>query len=75
MDFRNDELLRENSAALKRVAEQTATENKSLVHISSQSASDSRTMRIATVIAMVYLPASLSMVSFTRPLLSSAVSS
>ncbi|KAF8526173.1 hypothetical protein BDD12DRAFT_985012 [Trichophaea hybrida] len=59
MDFRNDELLRVNSYSLKDVAKETASENKAMVTIAKQSLSDSRMVKITTVIATIYLPLSL----------------
>lgn len=38
-----------------------------MVSLADRTARDSRTMRIATVIAILYLPANLVMVSFLQP--------
>ncbi|KAF8245659.1 hypothetical protein K440DRAFT_662644 [Wilcoxina mikolae CBS 423.85] len=59
MDFRNDELLRANSISLKELAHETARENKAMLTIACKSKADSRTMKIATLIATIYLPISL----------------
>lgn len=59
MDFRNDEQLEENSRTMKSLASETVLENRAMVTIANQTMADSRTMKIATVIATIYLPASL----------------
>ncbi|KAF8541202.1 hypothetical protein BDD12DRAFT_529067 [Trichophaea hybrida] len=59
MDFRNDELLRVNSVSLKELADETARENKAMLTIARKSKADSRTVKIATLIATIYLPISL----------------
>jgi hypothetical protein len=64
MDFRNDELLRVNSNSLKEIADETASENKTMVSLASKSRADSRTMRIATLIGTIYASISLVTVSF-----------
>jgi len=64
MDFRNDELLHVNSDSLKEIANETARENKAMLIIARKSKADSKTMKIATLIATIYLPVSLVTVSF-----------
>lgn len=59
MDFRHDELVRQNGDSLRLISEQTASDNKNMVAVAHEAAADSRTMKIATIIAMIYLPASL----------------
>ena len=63
MRFRNDELLFKNSVSLKEIADETASENKAMVSMTGQFVVDSRTTKLATLIATVYLPASLLTVS------------
>ncbi|KAA8903439.1 hypothetical protein FN846DRAFT_908089 [Sphaerosporella brunnea] len=59
MDFRNDELLQENTDSMRVLAGETVSENKAMVTIANKSAADSRTVTIATVIALIYVPVSL----------------
>ena len=63
MDFRNDELVRENSNSLRALAGDTVSGNRALVTIAVQSMADSRIIKIATMIGVIYLPASLVTVS------------
>lgn len=51
-----------NGAKLTQIAQADSIETKVMVSLADATARDSRMMRIATVIAMVYLPASLVMV-------------
>lgn len=53
-----------NGLGLKEIALMNAAETKVMISLASQSSQDSRTMRIATVIAMFYLPANLVMVHY-----------
>lgn len=69
MDFRHDELVRQNGDSLRLISEQTASDNKNMVAVAHEAAADSRTMKIATIIAMIYLPASLVAVSSPLPFL------
>ena len=56
MDFRNDELLRKNGTSLKDLANKTANENKAMLAITRKAKADSRMMKIATLVAAVFLP-------------------
>lgn len=62
LTFRGQELQYENSLKLTQLAEADAVENKDMAILADLTYRDSRTMRIATVIAMFYLPANLVMV-------------
>lgn len=53
-----------NGVRLAQIAQADSTETKVMVSLADRTSRDSRTMRIATVIAMLYLPASLVMVRF-----------
>ncbi|KAF3281128.1 hypothetical protein TWF970_002300 [Orbilia oligospora] len=72
LDFRNQDSLKENGVQLKAVAQAnrqeaqaSAMEAHHMADIARQTYADSRTMRIATVIALIYLPASLVMAFFS----------
>ncbi|KAF3198563.1 hypothetical protein TWF106_004554 [Orbilia oligospora] len=72
LDFRNQDSLKENGVQLKAVAQAnrqeaqaSAIEAHHMADIARQTYADSRTMRIATVIALIYLPASLVMAFFS----------
>jgi hypothetical protein len=52
-----------NGMELTRIAHAQSVETKVMVSLADKTRQDSRTMRIATVIAMLYLPANLVMVS------------
>lgn len=54
--------MRNNGMRLTQIAQADSIETKFMVSISNKMYEDSRTMRIATVIAMLYLPANLVMV-------------
>ena len=56
MDFRNDELLRANGISLKELADKSAQENEAMLAIARKAKADSRTMKIASLVATVYLP-------------------
>lgn len=56
------ELMHHNSMELTRIAYAQSVETKLMVSLADRTRQDSRTMRIATVIAMLYLPANLVMV-------------
>lgn len=62
LTFRGQELQHENSLKLTQLAQADAVENKDMAILADLTYRDSRTMRIATVIAMFYLPANLVMV-------------
>lgn len=63
INSKNQELLANNGLHLSRLTETSQNDSKTLVSIASDSSHDSQTTRIATIIAMVYLPASLVLVS------------
>ena len=65
--FRDQELLYDNGLSLTRIGQADALEKKFMVVLADKNARDSRTVRIATVIAILYLPANLVMVSFFEP--------
>ncbi len=52
----------DNGVKLAQLAQSDATEKKIMVVLANKTAEDSRTMRIATIVAMFYLPANLVMV-------------
>lgn len=52
----------DNGVKLAQLAQSDATEKKIMVMLANKTAEDSRTMRIATIVAMFYLPANLVMV-------------
>ena len=56
-------MLRNNGTQLHRIAEDNARETLAMADMAKRTHTDSRTMRIATVIALVYLPANLMLVS------------
>lgn len=62
LKFHGQELMQLNGARLTQIVQADSAENKVIVSLADATARDSRTMRIATVIAMVYLPANLMMV-------------
>jgi hypothetical protein len=51
-----------NGLALQHLGQAAAQDNQNLAKLTEETQKDSRTMRIATVIAIVYLPANLVMV-------------
>ena len=59
LDLRNDEIVHQSGSTLSALAKEAALENKAMVSLAHQSLSDSLKMKVATVIAMFYLPASL----------------
>jgi hypothetical protein len=63
LSFRDQELLNMNSAQLKQIAEADQKEKGAIAEIARWTAEDSRNVRVATIIALIYLPASLVMVS------------
>lgn len=65
IDFRNQGLLTENGAQLHRIAENNSRETRLMADTANLTYKDSRTMRIATVIALIYLPANLVMSFFS----------
>ncbi|ETS86983.1 hypothetical protein PFICI_00811 [Pestalotiopsis fici W106-1] len=65
LKFRGQELLHDNGVRLAQIAQADSVENKTMLSLADKTAQDSRTMRIATLIAMVYLPANLVMAFFS----------
>lgn len=65
--FRGQELQHENGLKLTQLVQADAVENKDMAILADLTYKDSRTMRIATVIAMFYLPANLVMVCRLAP--------
>lgn len=63
MDLRNDSLIRTDTLSSIELAGRSVTENRAMVNIASQTAMDSHVTKIASLIALVYLPASLVTVS------------
>jgi hypothetical protein len=63
LDLRNQEIFNGNSAQLHRISENNAKETQLMADIAKRTYSDSRTVRIATIIALIYLPANLVTVS------------
>lgn len=68
LDFRNDEAMEGNSSALRELAADAASENKLLVMLAEKTRDESRFMGIATVVAMIYLPAGLVAALFSTSL-------
>lgn len=66
LKFRHQEALQRNSTQLQQIAENEVQESKLMSEVAIWTYNDSRTTRIATVIALVYLPASLVLVSDPR---------
>lgn len=64
LTFRAQELQHGSSLKLTQLVQADAVENKDMAILADLTYKDSRTMRIATVIAMFYLPANLVMVCF-----------
>jgi len=60
--LRNQEMVICNGLSLEHLGRVGAQHNQNLVKVSEKTQKDSRTMRIATIITMVYLPANLVMV-------------
>ncbi|GAB1317156.1 hypothetical protein MFIFM68171_07366 [Madurella fahalii] len=59
LNFRNQELVSTNGLHLARIAETSQKDSRTLVDVATLSSRDSQTTRIATLIAMGYLPASI----------------
>lgn len=62
LDFRNQDMLKSNGIHLHRIAEDNSRETQAMADTAKHTYNDSRTMRIATVIALIYLPANLVLV-------------
>ena len=65
LDYRNDEVVHENIFSLKDFASIASGESKSMLYVTQHARNDSRVMEVASLIAMVYLPASLITVSLS----------
>ncbi|KAI1125641.1 hypothetical protein F5Y10DRAFT_246502 [Nemania abortiva] len=59
LKYHGQELLHNNGLKLTHIAQMDSYETKTMAFLASRTHQDSRTMRIATVIAMFYLPANL----------------
>ena len=59
LDYRNDALVHDNGVSLKGLALKASSESNWMLCIAEQARYDSRTMRVASFIALIYLPASL----------------
>ena len=59
LDYRNDAIIRDNSSFLRELAVMGSAESKWMLQIADHTRKDSRTMRFTSLIALVYLPASL----------------
>ncbi|KAI3322012.1 hypothetical protein HD806DRAFT_545264 [Xylariaceae sp. AK1471] len=59
LKYHGQELLHSNSLRLTQIAQNDANETRAMAVLADKTSQDSRTMRIATVIAMFYLPANL----------------
>ncbi|KAF2133870.1 hypothetical protein P153DRAFT_381042 [Dothidotthia symphoricarpi CBS 119687] len=62
--FKNQDLLLRTTHSLAQLAHASATDTKLTTAIADKTQQDSRVMRIATLIAMIYLPANLVLVSY-----------
>ena len=62
INFRNQELLARNGSYLAQLAQGQLVESRSATIASDKTNKDSRTVRIATLVAMFYLPATLVLV-------------
>ncbi|KAI1074716.1 hypothetical protein F5B20DRAFT_562757 [Whalleya microplaca] len=68
MKFHGQELLHNNGLQLAQIAQNDSSETKIMTTIANKTYQDSRTTRIATVIAMFYLPANLVISFFSTTL-------
>ncbi|KAH8896843.1 hypothetical protein GQ53DRAFT_838316 [Thozetella sp. PMI_491] len=68
LELHKQELLHSNGMKLAQIAQADSTETGVMVSLADKTAQDSRTMRIATVVAMFYLPANLVMSFFSTTL-------
>ena len=66
LELRNQDLLNMNGKQLHSITEANSRETQVMAEIAQCTYNDSRMMRIATVIALVYLPANLVLVSPER---------
>ena len=57
--LKNQDILIRNGVALARLAQLAAADNRVIMRMADKTRQDSRTMRIATIVAIVYLPANL----------------
>jgi len=63
--LKNQDILIKNGVSLARLAQLGAADNRVMVRMADKTRQDSRTMRIATIVAIVYLPANLVTSFFT----------
>jgi len=68
LDFRNDEMAIKNSTVVQSILLAAGSESESLKRIAEKTQVDSRTMKILSRIALIYLPANL--IAVCVPLLS-----
>lgn len=59
LKFHGQEVLYHNSVRLTQIAQADSVETKVMVSLADKTSQDSRTVRIATAVAMFYLPANL----------------
>ncbi|KAI0890838.1 hypothetical protein F4806DRAFT_347369 [Annulohypoxylon nitens] len=69
LKLHGQELLHVNSVKLANIAESSSNESKSLTVLADKTYQDSRMTRIATIVAMIYLPANLVMSFFSTVLI------
>ncbi|KAI0193438.1 hypothetical protein F4808DRAFT_358368 [Astrocystis sublimbata] len=69
LKYHGQELLHRNSLRLTQIAQNDADENRTMAVLAEKTFHDSRTVRIATVIAMFYLPANLVISFFSTTLI------
>ncbi|KAL2811839.1 hypothetical protein BJX63DRAFT_397920 [Aspergillus granulosus] len=68
LKFHSQELIQYNGMALTKLTEINTTETRAMVSLADRARQESRTMRIATVIAVYYLPANLVLSFFSTTL-------
>jgi hypothetical protein len=70
LDLRSYSTLHNNNASLRHISESTAMESTTMMQLTDASRKDARIMKVASIIALVYLPASLVTSIFSTELLS-----
>ncbi|KAF7552679.1 hypothetical protein G7Z17_g4179 [Cylindrodendrum hubeiense] len=65
INFKNQDILNHNEVQLKVIAEKSVSDSESVKLLSELSYKDSRTMRITSVIALIYLPTNLVLTFFS----------
>ncbi len=68
--IRSNEALNQNGAAMREIAQAAKAENELIAILTRKAQKDSHTIKILSIVALIYLPASLTAVSFrlTLPL-------